>query len=140
MRVVLDTNIFVSMLLGGRLGTLNDDWKAEKFVLVVSHAIGIDRHNRTTSLLGTMGRQGYQAILVVNRRGTRVARKGDDQNVVLLEIAQRIAFAVGARQILPVGRRVTDGSSGIVFASSPKRVRDQRECHEHDENEEASVH
>lgn len=35
MRVVLDTNIFVSMLLGGRLGTLNDDWKAEKFVLVV---------------------------------------------------------------------------------------------------------
>ena len=39
MRVVLDTNIFVSMLLGGRLGTLNDDWKAEKFVLVVSHAI-----------------------------------------------------------------------------------------------------
>lgn len=39
MRVVLDTNIFVSMLLGGRLGTLNDDWKAEKFVLVVSDAI-----------------------------------------------------------------------------------------------------
>ena len=39
MRVVLDTNIFVSMLLGGQVGKLNDAWKAEKFTLVVSDDI-----------------------------------------------------------------------------------------------------
>ncbi len=39
MRVVLDTNVFVSMLLGGRVGAIHDAWKAGKFTLVVSDAI-----------------------------------------------------------------------------------------------------
>ena len=39
MRVVLDTNIIVSMLLGGQVGKLNDAWEAEKFTLVVSDDI-----------------------------------------------------------------------------------------------------
>ena len=36
MRVVLDTNIFISAVLGGILGTIIDEWKAGKFILVIS--------------------------------------------------------------------------------------------------------
>ena len=39
MRVVLDTNVFVSMTLGGHIGKINDAWKADQFTLVVSDAI-----------------------------------------------------------------------------------------------------
>ncbi len=39
MRVVLDTNVFVSMLLGGRVGAIHAAWKADKFTLVVSEEI-----------------------------------------------------------------------------------------------------
>ena len=39
MRVVLDTNVFVSMALGGQVGQINDAWKANKFTLIVSDAI-----------------------------------------------------------------------------------------------------
>ena len=39
MRVVLDTNVFVSMALGGQVGQINDAWKAKRFTLVVSDAI-----------------------------------------------------------------------------------------------------
>ena len=39
MRVVLDTNIFISAVLGGRLGIIIDEWKAGKFVLIVTVAI-----------------------------------------------------------------------------------------------------
>jgi uncharacterized protein len=39
MRVVLDTNIFVSMVLGGTVGQINSAWQAGKFTLVVSEEI-----------------------------------------------------------------------------------------------------
>lgn len=39
MRVVLDTNVFVSMTLGGHVGLINDAWKADQFTLVMSDAI-----------------------------------------------------------------------------------------------------
>jgi len=39
MRVVLDTNIFISPLLGGILGVIVDKWKAGKFTLIVTDAI-----------------------------------------------------------------------------------------------------
>jgi putative PIN family toxin of toxin-antitoxin system len=39
MRVVLDTNVFVSMTLGGQVGLINDAWKADQFTLVMSDAI-----------------------------------------------------------------------------------------------------
>ena len=39
MRVVLDTNIFVSAVLGGSLGVVMDEWKAGKFILVISGVI-----------------------------------------------------------------------------------------------------
>lgn len=38
-RVILDTNIFVSMALGGRIGKINDEWRRGKFLLVVSEEI-----------------------------------------------------------------------------------------------------
>jgi len=38
-RVVLDTNIFVSMVLGGQVGKINDEWRAGKFIRVVSEDI-----------------------------------------------------------------------------------------------------
>lgn len=38
-RVVLDTNIFVSMALGELVGKINDEWRAGKFILVVSEDI-----------------------------------------------------------------------------------------------------
>jgi putative PIN family toxin of toxin-antitoxin system len=38
-RVVLDTNIIVSMALGGEVGKINDLWRAGKFLLVVSDEI-----------------------------------------------------------------------------------------------------
>jgi uncharacterized protein len=39
MRVVLDTNIFISMTLGGLVGKINDYWKSGEFTLIVSDAI-----------------------------------------------------------------------------------------------------
>jgi putative PIN family toxin of toxin-antitoxin system len=39
MRVVLDTNIFISSVLGGALKEILDSWKAGKYTLVVSDAI-----------------------------------------------------------------------------------------------------
>jgi putative PIN family toxin of toxin-antitoxin system len=39
MRVVLDTNIFISSVLGGKLKVIIDEWKAGKFKLIVSEAI-----------------------------------------------------------------------------------------------------
>jgi putative PIN family toxin of toxin-antitoxin system len=39
MRVVLDTNILVSALLGGVLKIIVDEWKSGKFTLIVSEAI-----------------------------------------------------------------------------------------------------
>lgn len=39
MRVVLDTNIFVSAVLGGKVGSIIDEWKAGKFTLVITDEI-----------------------------------------------------------------------------------------------------
>ena len=38
-RVILDTNIFVSMAMGGQVGKINNEWRAGKFILVVSEDI-----------------------------------------------------------------------------------------------------
>jgi putative PIN family toxin of toxin-antitoxin system len=38
-RVILDTNILVSMALGGQVGKINDEWRAGEFLLVVSEDI-----------------------------------------------------------------------------------------------------
>jgi uncharacterized protein len=38
-RVVIDTNVFISAVLGGKLGIIIDEWKAGKFTLVTSEAI-----------------------------------------------------------------------------------------------------
>jgi putative PIN family toxin of toxin-antitoxin system len=39
MRVVIDTNVFISAILGGKLGIIVDEWKARKFTIIVSEAI-----------------------------------------------------------------------------------------------------
>src|SRR5215216_1597044 len=39
MRVVLDTNIFISAVLGGSLAVIVDEWMAGKFKLVITDAI-----------------------------------------------------------------------------------------------------
>jgi putative PIN family toxin of toxin-antitoxin system len=39
MRVVLDTNVFVSSALGGLVGAIHAAWKENKFTLIVSDAI-----------------------------------------------------------------------------------------------------
>lgn len=39
MRVVLDTNIFISAILGGRLKVIIDEWKVGKFALIITDAI-----------------------------------------------------------------------------------------------------
>ena len=39
MRVVLDTNIFISAVLGGKVGVIIDEWKAGKFKLIVTDSI-----------------------------------------------------------------------------------------------------
>ncbi|MGZ9166386.1 MAG: PIN domain-containing protein [Anaerolineales bacterium] len=38
-RIVLDTNIFISALLGGFLGVIVDKWKSGKFTLIITDAI-----------------------------------------------------------------------------------------------------
>ncbi len=39
MRVVLDTNIFISAVLGGTLGVILDEWKSGKFTFIITDAI-----------------------------------------------------------------------------------------------------
>lgn len=38
-RVILDTNIFISAVLGGRLGVIIDEWKVGRFKLIVTDSI-----------------------------------------------------------------------------------------------------
>jgi len=38
-RIVLDTNIFISAVLGGSLGVIVDEWKSGKFKLIVTDSI-----------------------------------------------------------------------------------------------------
>ncbi len=42
MRVVLDTNVFISAVLGSRLGIILDEWKAGKFTLIVTDSIAAE--------------------------------------------------------------------------------------------------
>lgn len=42
MRVVLDTNVFVSAVLGGKLGIILDEWKAGTFTLIVTDSIAAE--------------------------------------------------------------------------------------------------
>ena len=42
MRVVLDTNVFVSALLGGKLRAVMDTWRAERFQLIVTDEIVLE--------------------------------------------------------------------------------------------------
>lgn len=42
MRVVLDTNVFVSAVLGGKLGIILNEWMAEKFTLIVTDSIAAE--------------------------------------------------------------------------------------------------
>lgn len=42
MRVVLDTNVFVSAVLGGKLGIILDEWKAGKFTLIVTDSVAAE--------------------------------------------------------------------------------------------------
>jgi len=39
MRIVLDTNIFISAVLGGKLGVIVDEWKTAKFKLIITDSI-----------------------------------------------------------------------------------------------------
>ena len=39
MRVVLDTNVFVSAALGGQIGIISAAWQANEFTLIMSNAI-----------------------------------------------------------------------------------------------------
>ncbi len=50
MRVVVDTNVLVSAVLGGALKVIVDAWKAHKFTLIVSEPIV---HEATTDYLRT---------------------------------------------------------------------------------------
>ncbi|MBV6402136.1 MAG: hypothetical protein CNIPEHKO_02442 [Anaerolineales bacterium] len=42
MRVVLDTNVFVSAVLGGKLGIILDEWKAGTFTLIVTDSVAAE--------------------------------------------------------------------------------------------------
>lgn len=42
MRVVLDTNVFVSAVLGGKLGIVLDEWKVGKFTLIVTDSVAAE--------------------------------------------------------------------------------------------------
>lgn len=42
MRVVLDTNVFISAVLGGKLGVVLDEWKAGKFTLIVTDSVAAE--------------------------------------------------------------------------------------------------
>ena len=45
MRMVLDTNVFISAILGGRLGIILDEWKAGTFTLIVTDVIAAEYLN-----------------------------------------------------------------------------------------------
>lgn len=39
MRIVLDTNIFISVILGGKLGVIVDEWETGNFKLIITDSI-----------------------------------------------------------------------------------------------------
>ena len=71
MRVVLDTNIFVSMALGGRVARIHDAWKAKRFVLIASDAI-------LSEYVGVLSRpQLHLTAEIVSLIVARVHRQGE---------------------------------------------------------------
>jgi putative PIN family toxin of toxin-antitoxin system len=58
MCVVLDTNVFVSVILGNRLQAIFDYWRSESFVLVVSNEI-------VQEYLGVLRRRKFHLTLEI---------------------------------------------------------------------------
>jgi len=117
MRVVLDTNIFISSVLGGALKVILDSWKAGKYTLVVSDAIV------------------HEYLDVINRPRFKIAW----QEVVsvtdyLLQLAE---FVTPAEQVLVIVADPTDNKfleaalAGQVdfIVSGDKHLLDLKEFH-----------
>jgi putative PIN family toxin of toxin-antitoxin system len=88
MRVVLDTNIFISAVLGGKLGVIIDEWKAGKFKLIVTDSIA------------------HEYLDVINRPKFRIPK---DEIVAATDYLLRIAeFVTPEEEILVIVADPTD--------------------------------
>jgi len=103
-RIILDTNILVSMALGGEVGKVNDEWKAEKFLLIVSDEIVFEYlevlqrpklHLKSRTIAIIMGRVYRKAELVYPvERISNIQPDPKDDKFLEAAIAGKVDFIV----------------------------------------------
>lgn len=71
MRVVIDTNIFVSSFFGGNPRKIIDLWKNEKITLCLSHAI-LDEYIDVLNRIGMEGEDDLKELLSLFARGFNI--------------------------------------------------------------------
>lgn len=88
MRVVLDTNVFVSAVLGGRLSAVLDAWELGRFILLVS-----------TDILGE-----YRNVLARPKFGLNIV----DVDNIIGYIFHKAAFVTAAHPLGMISEDPTD--------------------------------
>ena len=109
-RVLLDTNILVSMALGGEVGKINDAWKAENFLLIVSDEIVSEYlevlqrpklHLKSRTIAVIIGRVYRKAEFVVPmERMPNIQPDPKDDKFLEAAIAGKVDFIVSGDQHL----------------------------------------
>lgn len=115
MRVVIDTNIFVSSFFGGKPRQIVDLWKEGRFTLCLSSAIldeymavlqrtRLDR-NELRELLEFFGR-GWNTVFTATISPLRVVKEDpDDDKFIECAVALKAGIVVtGDKALLSVGR------------------------------------
>lgn len=114
MKVVIDTNVFVSSFFGGNPGKIIDLWKKEKITLCLSHAI-LDEYIDVLSRIGMKDETELEELLSLFSRGfnllftTKTPKikivKNDPDDDTFIECAVALkadAIITGDREVLNI--------------------------------------
>lgn len=114
MKVVIDTNVFVSSFFGGNPGKIIDLWKKEKITLCLSHAI-LDEYIDVLSRIGMKDEAELEELLSLLSRGFNllfttktpkikiVKNDPDDDKFIECAVALKAdAIITGDREVLNI--------------------------------------
>lgn len=114
MKVVIDTNVFVSSFFGGNPGKIIDLWKKEKITLCLSHAI-LDEYIDVLSRIGMKDEAELEELLSLFSRGFNllfttktpkikiVKNDPDDDKFIECAVALKAdAIITGDREVLNI--------------------------------------
>ena len=115
MRVVIDTNVFVSSFFGGNPKKIIDLWKNEEFTLCISHAvldeyvdvlrrIGLKDEAELEELMALFS-QGFNILFTAKTPKIKIVKNDpDDDKFIECAIALKADVVItGDREVLAVG-------------------------------------